>query len=42
VRLHKSSDIKSKNGIEYVKKDEEGHQHQDGVSSSGFWGAFVV
>ena len=36
------SDIKRKNGIQYVNDDKGDHQHQDGVGGSGLWGASVV
>ena len=36
------SEIKRKNGIQYVNDDKGDHQHQDAVGGSGLWGASVV
>ena len=36
------SDIKSKTGIQHKEEDKGDHQHQDGVGSSGLWGALAV
>ena len=34
--------MKNKTVIQHVEGDKGDHQHQDGVGSSGPWGAFVV
>lgn len=41
MKVQKDSDVKCKNQIHHVEDDEGDHQHQDGVDSSGLWGAAV-